>query len=110
MKGAAHRLQDIEFVIDEYDTNAHAAILSDSGAVCIAPTGSRMKNVVPLPHSVSKRSVPPCLFTMTLRAIARPCPVPLPTSLVVKKGSKILSRADSGIPVPVSEIVISTSL
>ena len=55
-------MQDVEFVIDEYDTHAHAAILSDSGGVTVVPTGKRMKNVVPLPHSVSKRSVPPFLL------------------------------------------------
>ncbi len=50
-------------------------------------TGIRMKKVVPLPSTVSKLSSPPCLSTITDRAIANPCPVPLPTSLVVKKGS-----------------------
>jgi len=32
----------------------------------------------------------------------RPSPVPLPTSFVVKKGSKIRLRSASGIPRPVS--------
>src|ERR1700716_594701 len=32
----------------------------------------------------------------------RPSPVPLPTSLVVKKGSKTRSRTSGGIPQPVS--------
>src|ERR1017187_8591713 len=34
--------------------------------------------------------------------MASPWPVPLPTSLVVKNGSKIFARAASGMPVPVS--------
>ena len=41
-------------------------------------------------------------LTMTLRAMARPWPVPLPTGWVVKKGSKTLSRMASGMPRPVS--------
>ena len=52
-------------------------------------SGSRMWNVVPSPSSVSKVSVPPWRSTTIARAIARPWPVPRPTSLVVKKGSKI---------------------
>ena len=34
--------------------------------------------------------------------VARPSPVPRPTALVVKKGSKMCGRASSGIPMPVS--------
>ena len=49
-----------------------------------------MTKVVPFPSSVSQSRVPPCLSTITDRAMARPWPVPLPTSLVVKKGSKML--------------------
>ena len=45
--------------------------------------GSVMKNVVPLPSSVSNVRVPLCFPTMTDRAMERPWPVPLPTSLVV---------------------------
>ena len=36
------------------------------------------------------------------RAMASPWPVPWPTSLVVKKGSKTRWRTASGMPVPVS--------
>ena len=43
-----------------------------------------------------------------LRAMARPWPVPLPTSLVVKNGSKMRERTSTGIPLPVSPIAIST--
>ena len=59
-------------------------------------------NVVPLPTSLSKVKVPPCLVTTTDRAMASPCPVPLPTSLVVKKGSNTRFRIASGIPDPES--------
>ena len=69
--------------------------------------GSRMINVVPLPVSLSKVMVPPCFSTTTLWTIVNPCPVPLPTSLVVKNGSKTLVLISSGIPAPVSLIRIS---
>jgi len=39
--------------------------------------------------------------------MVNPWPVPFPTPLVVKNGSKILSLISSGIPVPVSETRIS---
>lgn len=39
--------------------------------------------------------------------MASPWPVPFPTSLVVKNGSKIFVRIDSGMPFPVSAMRIS---
>ena len=44
---------------------------------------------------------PPWLLTMA-SAVERPSPVPLPTSLVVKNGSKTRSRMPGGMPLPVS--------
>jgi hypothetical protein len=38
------------------------------------------------------------------RAIESPWPVPFPTALVVKNGSKMCSATAAGIPVPVSAI------
>ena len=67
-----------------------------------ASSGRRMVKVVPRPGAVSKLMVPPCLSTTTERAMAYPCPVPLPISFVVKKGSKMRVRMCSGIPAPVS--------
>ena len=67
-------------------------------------SGNRTKKVVPLPISVTKSSVPPWLL-ITLWAIDRPWPVPLPTSLVVKNGSKIRLRIASGMPPPVSPML-----
>ena len=46
-----------------------------------------MVNVVPCPSSELQSIEPPIWVTM-LRTMAKPRPVPLPTSLVVKKGSK----------------------
>src|SRR6267142_1881723 len=40
--------------------------------------------------------------------MARPSPVPLPRSLVVKKGSKIRARSSGGMPLPVSLTVKRT--
>ena len=63
--------------------------------------------VVPLPARVSKVIVPLCLSTTTERAMAKPCPVPLPTSFVVKNGSKTMCQMLSGMPVAVSVMRIS---
>ena len=41
---------------------------------------------------------------------ARPCPILLPSSLVLKNGSNILSAISSGIPTPVSVMRICTHL
>ncbi len=51
-----------------------------------------MVKVVPLPTSDSKPIVPPCFLTTTARAMASPWPVPRPTALVVKNGSKTRER------------------
>src|SRR6185436_8326102 len=54
---------------------AHYAATVASAA---ASSGRRMRKVVPRPSSVSKLSEPPCLSTMSLRAMARPWPEPRP--------------------------------
>jgi hypothetical protein len=64
----------------------------------IGDTGRRMWKVVPLPISVSNVNVPLCRSVTADLAIANPCPVPRPTSFVVKKGSKMLARTSSGMP------------
>ena len=51
---------------------------------------------------------PPCAFTMSYARL-NPNPVPWPVGLVVKKGWKILSLMESGIPGPLSETRISTT-
>ena len=58
------------------------------------------------PGSESSVSEPSWRSTTMRRAVARPRPVPCPTSLVVKNGSKTRSRTSGGIPGPSS--VIST--
>src|SRR6185436_16148710 len=97
--------QDQGLIVHKQDAPGHAAFLS----VIAAPaTGKRMINTVPFPISLSKRIVPWCLSTTTECEIAKPWPVPFPTPLVVKNGSKILLRIFSGMPPPVSPILTST--
>src|SRR6516162_1445338 len=60
-----------------------------------------MLKVVPLPNSLSTSIQPWCCLTMP-KTVARPRPVPFPSSLVVKNGSKMRARLSGGMPVPVS--------
>lgn len=65
-----------------------------------------MENVVPSPGFDCRLMVPLCpLVTMSYAKLS-PKPVPCPVGLVVKKGWKILSRMDSGIPLPLSWTLI----
>src|SRR6266478_532850 len=86
-------------IVNEQDTLLQTTCPSRSQD---ASKGKQMIKVVPRPSSVSKVILPLCFRTTTSYAIANPCPVPLPTSLVVKNGSKTLSRIATGMPVPVS--------
>ncbi|MEQ1833810.1 MAG: VOC family protein, partial [Candidatus Eisenbacteria bacterium] len=70
---------------------AHVGILS----------GKRIVNVVPEPGAVSHSSEPPARFRMFWHTQS-PRPVPLPTGLVVKNGSKIRARTSGVMPAPVS--------
>src|SRR6185369_5865729 len=78
-----------------------------------APTsrrrGSRMVKVDPAPRRLSTRTAPPCRDTV-FDTIDSPRPVPF--TLLVKSGSKILSMFSSGIPDPLSdtETTISSSV
>src|SRR5579859_3326556 len=68
--------------------------------------GKRMTNCVS-PGLESTAILPP-KFCVTMRCtISRPRPVPLPTGLVVKNGSKIRSRSSSGIPLPWSPMLMA---
>ena len=57
--------------------------------------------VVPRPGSEYTQMKPPACCTIPY-TVARPSPVPLPGSLVVKNGSKILALVASSMPTPVS--------
>src|SRR5207253_7883164 len=63
--------------------------------------GSRTRKVV-RPGLESSVSEPLWRSTTIRRAVARPRPVPCPTSLVVKNESKIRSRSSAGMPGPSS--------
>ncbi|OGS05890.1 MAG: hypothetical protein A3I76_01240 [Elusimicrobia bacterium RIFCSPLOWO2_02_FULL_61_11] len=63
--------------------------------------GSSMKKPAPPPGLFSAQILPLCPATMP-KEMDRPRPVPFPGSLVVKKGSKILSMQSAGIPGPLS--------
>ena len=55
--------------------------------------------VEPSPGVLSTLMAPPCLSMME-KQIERPSPVPTPTPLVVKPGSKIRACTSAGIPGP----------
>lgn len=65
--------------------------------------------VVPCPTALDTSIQPSCCFTMPY-TVGRPSPIPLPTSLVVKKGSNSLARFSSEIPTPVSVTVKRANL
>ena len=85
-------------VVDQQDAAGGGAHDPTSSAF---PRGNSMVKVVPTPSSLSTVIVPPCSLTMP-KLMAKPRPVPCPTSLVVKKGSKIRPRSSSRMPWPVS--------
>ena len=53
-------------------------------------------------------SIDPPIAVIRLWQMERPNPVPTPTGLVVKNGSKMRGRTSSGMPTPVSEISTAT--
>ena len=67
-----------------------------------------MVKVAPWPSVLATAMSPPDCFAKP-NAWLRPRPVPLPTSLVVKNGSKILSSWSAAMPMPVSCIEIATN-
>src|SRR5688572_24392252 len=73
----------------------------------VGSIGIESVNRVPTPRVLSRVSAPPCLMAAA-RAITSPCPVPRPTSLVVKNGSKSRAWTASDIPQPLSDTVIVT--
>ena len=66
-----------------------------------------MRKVVPWPGADLHVDEAARLRTMP-NTVESPRPVPLPTSLVVKKGSKIFSFTSGDMPVPVSDTSIAT--
>jgi hypothetical protein len=66
-----------------------------------ATAGRRILKLVPCATSDWHRMAPPLCSTMP-RTVAKPRPVPLPVSFVVKKGSKMCSCIWASMPTPVS--------
>src|SRR2546427_523063 len=66
-----------------------------------APIGSSSVNVAPAPGRVSRVMRPPCSFMMPWQ-MESPSPVPSPSRLVVKNGSKTRAASSSVIPGPES--------
>ena len=64
-------------------------------------------NVVPCPGSLYTKMWPSLCLTIPW-TVASPSPVPLPASLVVKKGSKMWPRTSLSMPCPVSLTAIIT--
>src|SRR3954447_9243778 len=77
------------------------------GAHCSPRSGSctgRITRNRVSPGRDSTLMSPWCLFTTIRQEMSRPRPVPSPTALVVKNGSKIRPTTSGGIPGPVSAI------
>src|SRR6185503_11071967 len=72
------------------------------------PIGNRTWKHVS-PGLDSKRTLPRCLRTMRA-TLSRPRPVPSPTGLVVKNGSKMRDLASAGMPAPLSRISTKISV
>ena len=65
------------------------------------------REVLPLPTSLSTVTSPPDCFAKP-NTCDRPSPVPWPTSLVVKNGSKMRPNWSGGMPLPVSSTDTAT--
>src|SRR5579872_3417031 len=89
LKRAEHR----DVIVDQQDLSCHAAS-PWRGVSATAEIGRSMSTRVPRPSSLSIVMTPPCAVTIPCTT-ERPSPVPLPTSFVVKKGSKTRRRVVS---------------
>src|SRR5256884_4004504 len=99
------RLQQSRVVVDDENVQrCHGAEGSLSAA-----KGNWMRNVAPSPGVLTTEIAPPCSLTIPY-VMDKPRPVPFPTSLVVKNGSKIRRSSPDGIPCPVSTNAISTAV
>src|SRR3954447_9254211 len=83
------------------------AVLRSSSSGNSLVTGRRMRKVEPWPSTERTEIAPPASRTMSW-AVARPRPVPLPASLVVKNGSKTRAATSGGMPLPSSVTAIDT--
>src|ERR1051325_5526208 len=100
---AAQRVAYARLVVDD----ENASLVVHATASTTAAAGSAMVNVVPRPTSDLTSIFPRCR-SMMLRQIARPSPVPLPSSFVVTNGSKRRGRSSGGMPTPSSSTLMTT--
>jgi hypothetical protein len=68
------------------------------------PTGRVRRNVAPCPSALVTSRVPPCTATIP-RHNGSPSPLPRPSGLLVKKGSKMRAWSAGGMPGPGSTTV-----
>src|SRR5213079_1818011 len=100
------RLQQSRVVVD--DENVQRCHGAEVYFVSGPASGRWIRNVAPSPGVLATEIVPPCSLTIPY-VMDRPRPVPFPTSLVVKNGSKILCSRPGGIPGPESANATSTA-
>src|SRR5205807_5933578 len=105
-QGLGQRLQQGRVVVDDEDAQRRRH--ADVSSVSAGASGRWMRNVAPSPGGLTTEIVPPCSLTIPY-VMDRPRPVPFPTSLVVKNGSKILCSRPGGMPGPESANATSTA-
>ena len=115
-RAASHSTQPVPLGGTDGSTPVISVMRPPVGAACgsraaapadLLDAGSRTWKRVS-PGTDSTRRSPWCLLTTIRQAMSRPSPVPSPTGLVVKNGSKIRSWISVGMPGPVSPISTST--
>ena len=115
---SAHRprpLASAGFVFDDQDAAARQPLRGRPApaearcrAACPPSPAARRTNDAPAPGVDCTRCGPPCSCTIAYATVS-PRPVPLPTSFVVKNGSKIFRCTSSGTPGPSSFTSSSTA-
>src|SRR5215470_4151350 len=84
-------------MVSPFPRGTLAARATSSATTPSPACGKYASNVLPLPGELSTFRAPPCCVTIPC-TVDRPSPVPCPTALVVKKGSRIRSNvAASGV-------------
>src|SRR5659263_221924 len=94
LENRAEDLPLVSLVVDDEDRPLHPGAPSAG-----TPDGIAISIRVPFPWVESTKISPPWASTIFF---VRTSPSPNPDTLVVKYGSKILSRSFTGMPVPVS--------
>src|SRR5262249_46766827 len=95
---------NVGLIVDDQQLLSLSHTFSEGWAPPVRGTHTFM--VVPLPGALDTSIAPPCASTIR-RARGRPRPVPWPTGLVVKKGSKMRGMTSSGMPLPPSRTATS---